>query len=450
MQGGRKVHPRRNIAVLLVILALSAGIFAWARWHSRGYSAEAKEIYEQLRVFSEALDLVKENYVRDVEDDKLMEGAISGMLKTLDPHSSYLDPEGYKELQVETKGSFGGIGVEITIRDGMLTVVSPLEGTPAYELGIQAGDHILRVDGQPTKDMSLMEAVQKMRGPKGSKVILTIMREGFDKPKDFEITRAIIPIKSVRAKTLEPGYGYVRLSQFQSATASDLADALAKLEKENQPMRGVILDLRNNPGGLLDQAVKVSDEFLDEGLIVYTGGRVKGQDMRFTAHKNSQPHPYFIVILVNEGTASAAEIVAGALQDHKRAVILGVKTFGKGSVQTVMPLRNGAALRLTTALYYTPNGRSIQAKGIEPDIVVERQAPPKPKEERAKPKAIREEDLKNHMQEEGGAAPEQKPEPGDEAKAKEDLAKDNQLARALELLKSWELLSTIKRANPNP
>ena len=444
------MHPRRNIAVLLVILALSAGLFAWARWNSRGYSAEAKEIYEQLRVFSEALDLVKENYVRDVEDDKLMEGAISGMLKTLDPHSSYLDPEGYKELQVETKGSFGGIGVEITIRDGMLTVVSPLEGTPAYELGIQAGDHILRVDGQPTKDMSLMEAVQRMRGPKGSKVILTIMREGFDKPKDFEITRAIIPIKSVRAKTLEPGYGYVRLSQFQSATASDLADALAKLEKENQPMRGVILDLRNNPGGLLDQAVKVSDEFLDEGLIVYTGGRVKGQDMRFTAHKNSQPHPYFIVILVNEGTASAAEIVAGALQDHKRAVILGVKTFGKGSVQTVMPLRNGAALRLTTALYYTPNGRSIQAKGIEPDIVVERQAPPKPKEERAKPKAIREEDLKNHMQEEGGAAPEQKPEPGDEAKAKEDLAKDNQLARALELLKSLELLSTIKRANPNP
>jgi carboxyl-terminal processing protease len=444
------VRPRRNIAVLLVILTLSVGLFAWARWNSRGYSAEAKEVYEQLRVFSEALDLVKENYVRDVEDNKLIEGAISGMLKTLDPHSSYLDPEAYKELQVETKGSFGGIGVEITIRDGALTVVSPLEGTPAYELGIQAGDHIVRVDGQPTKDMSLMEAVQKMRGPKGSKVTLTIMREGFDKPKDFEITRAVIPIKSVRGKTLEPGYGYVRLSQFQSATATDLADALAKLEKENQPMRGLILDLRNNPGGLLDQAVKVSDEFLDGGLIVYTGGRVKGQDMRFMAHKKSQPHPYLIVVLVNEGTASAAEIVAGALQDHKRAVILGVKTFGKGSVQTVIPLRNGAALRLTTALYYTPNGRSIQAKGIEPDIVVERQTPPKPKEERAKQKAIREEDLKNHMEEEGGAAPEQKPEPADEVKAKEDLAKDNQLARALELLKSWELLSTINRANANP
>jgi carboxyl-terminal processing protease len=431
---------------LLLVFAAALGLLAWERRNSRGSAAEAKEVYEQLRVFSEALDLVKENYVRDVEDSKLIEGAISGMLKTLDPHSSYLDPDAYKELQVETKGSFGGIGVEITIRDGLLTIVSPLEGTPAYELGLQAGDHIVRVDGQPTKDMSLMEAVQKMRGPRGSKVILTIMREGFDKPREFEITRAIIPIKSVRTKTLEPGYGYVRVSQFQSTTADDLGVALAKLEEQNQPMRGLILDLRNNPGGLLDQAVKVSDEFLDEGLIVYTGGRVKSQDMRFVAHKNTRAHSYLIVALVNEGTASAAEIVAGALQDHKRAVVLGVKTFGKGSVQTVMPLRNGAALRLTTALYYTPNGRSIQAKGIDPDIVVERIIPQKPAGERAKGKAIREEDLKNHMEEEGAAAPEGKPDSGDEAKAKDDLAKDNQLARALELLKSWEILSNMKRA----
>lgn len=437
---------RRNTVVLLLVLAAALGLFARVRWVSRGSAAEAKEVYEQLRVFSEALDLVKENYVRDVEDSKLIEGAISGMLKTLDPHSSYLDPDAYKELQVETKGSFGGIGVEITIRDGLLTIVSPLEGTPAYELGLQAGDHIVRVDGQPTKDMSLMEAVQKMRGPRGSKVILTIMREGFDKPREFEITRAIIPIKSVRTKTLEPGYGYVRVSQFQSTTADDLGVALAKLEEQNQPMRGMILDLRNNPGGLLDQAVKVSDEFLDEGLIVYTGGRLKSQDMRFVAHKNTRPHPYLIVALVNEGTASAAEIVAGALQDHKRAVVLGVKTFGKGSVQTVMPLRNGAALRLTTALYYTPNGRSIQAKGIDPDIVVERITPQKPAGERAKGKAIREEDLKNHMEEEGAAAPEGKPDSGDEGKVKDDLAKDNQLARALELLKSWEILSNMKRA----
>jgi carboxyl-terminal processing protease len=435
---------RRNIVMLLLVLAAALGLFARVHWISRGSAAEAKDVYEQLRVFSETLDLIKENYVREVEDTKLIEGAISGMLKTLDPHSSYLDPDEYKELQVETKGSFGGIGVEITIRDGLLTIVSPLEGTPAYELGLQAGDHILRVNGQPTKDMSLMEAVQKMRGPKGSKVILTIMREGFDKPRDFEITRAIIPIKSVRAKTLEPGYGYVRISQFQSTTADDLNAALTKLEEKNQPMRGLILDLRNNPGGLLDQAVKVSDEFLDEGLIVYTGGRVKSQDMRFMAHKNNRPHPYLIVALVNEGTASAAEIVAGALQDHKRAVILGVKTFGKGSVQTVMPLRNGGALRLTTALYYTPNGRSIQAKGIEPDIVVERRVPQKLAGEQEKGKAIREEDLKNHMEEEGAAAPEGKPESGAEVKM---LAKDNQLARALELLKSWELLSNIKRVN---
>ena len=439
---------RRTTVVLLLVLAAALGLLARVHWVSRGSAAEAKEVYEQLRVFSEALDLVKENYVRAVEDNKLIEGAISGMLKTLDPHSSYLDPDAYKELQVETKGSFGGIGVEITIRDGMLTIVSPLEGTPAYELGLQAGDHILRVDGQPTKDMSLMEAVQKMRGPRGTKVVLTIMREGFDKPRDFEITRAIIPIKSVRTKTLEPGYGYVRVSQFQSTTADDLGQALTKLEEQNQPMRGLVLDLRNNPGGLLDQAVKVSDEFLDEGLIVYTGGRVKSQDMRFGAHKNARPHAYLIIALVNEGTASAAEIVAGALQDHKRAVVLGVKTFGKGSVQTVMPLRNGAALRLTTALYYTPNGRSIQAKGIDPDIVVERQqVPQKPAGERGKGKAVREEDLKNHVEEEGAAAPEGKTDSGDEVKAKDELAKDNQLARALELLKSWELLSNMKRAN---
>jgi carboxyl-terminal processing protease len=251
-------------------------------------------------------------------------------------------------------------------------------------LGIEAGDQILRVDGEPTKEMTLMDAVKKMRGPKGTKVVLTIMREGFTKPKDFVITRATIAIKSVRAKTLEPGYGYLRLSQFQSTTARDLRQTLTKLEKENQPMKGLILDMRNNPGGLLDQAVKVSDEFLDEGLIVYTGGRLKSQDMRFEAHTNTRPH-----------------LVAGALQDHKRAVVVGVETFGKGSVQTVMPLRNGAALRLTTSLYYTPSGRSIQAKGIEPDIVVERELPRKRDDERGRLRVIREEDLKNHMDGEG-------------------------------------------------
>jgi carboxyl-terminal processing protease len=430
-----------NLTIFIVLVIGLAAFFGWERLSIQKVSAEDKSVYEQLQVFSDVLDIVQENYVQEVGDEELIEGAISGMLKTLDPHSSYLNPDAYRELQVETKGSFGGIGIEITIRHGVLTVVSPLEGTPAYELGIEAADQILRVDGEPTKEMTLMEAVKKMRGPKGEKVVLTIMREGFTKPKDFVITRATIAIKSVRTKTLESGYGYLRLSQFQSTTVKDLRQALVKLEKENEPMKGLILDLRNNPGGLLDQAVKVSDEFLNEGLIVYTGGRLKSQDMRFEAHMNTRPHAYPVVILVNEGSASAAEIVAGALQDHKRAVVVGVKTFGKGSVQTVMPLRNGAALRLTTAIYYTPSGHSIQAKGIEPDIVVERVLPTEQEDERGRLKVIREEDLKNHMD----AEEKKKSEESDQrAKIKEQLEKDNQLARALDVLKSWEILSQMR------
>ncbi len=436
---------RNLILTIFVVLVLAlAAIFGWERLSIENVSAKDKEVYEQLQIFSDVLDIVQENYVHEVEDEELVEGAISGMLKTLDPHSSYLNPDAYKELQVETKGSFGGIGIEITIRDGMLTVVSPLEGTPADDLGIQAGDRILRVDGEPTKEMTLMEAVKKMRGPKGTKVVLTIMREGFVKPKEFVVTRATVSIKSVRAKALETGYGYLRLSQFQSTTLRDLRQALTKMEQENQPMKGLILDLRNNPGGLLDQAVKVSDEFLNEGLIVYTGGRLKSQDMRFEAHGNNKSHPYPIVVLVNEGSASAAEIVAGALQDHKRAVVLGVKTFGKGSVQTVMPLRNGAALRLTTAVYYTPSGRSIQAKGIEPDIVVERKLTREQEEEQTRPRVVREEDLKNHMDSEGQTPSDQTPEAAQQAEIREELEKDNQLARALEVLKSWEILSQMK------
>ena len=436
-----------RLTILVVVLVGLVAVFTWERLSIQKVSAEDKTVYEQLQIFSDVLDIVQENYVEEADSEELVEGAITGMLKTLDPHSSYLNPDAYKELQVETKGSFGGIGIEITIRDGFLTVVSPLEGTPADDLGIEAGDQILRVDGEPTKEMTLMEAVTKMRGPKGTKVVLTIMREGFTKPEDFVITRATIAIKSVRSKTLESGYGYLRLSQFQSTTARDLRQALTKLEKENQPMKGLILDMRNNPGGLLDQAVKVSDEFLDEGLIVYTGGRLKSQDMRFEAHTNTRPHRYPIVVLVNEGSASAAEIVAGALQDHKRAVVVGVETFGKGSVQTVMPLRNGAALRLTTSLYYTPSGRSIQAKGIEPDIVVERELPRKRDDERGRLRVIREEDLKNHMDGEGETESGTKPDTTRDSTSKQQLENDNQLARALEVLKSWEILSQMKYAH---
>lgn len=433
-----------NLTILVILLVGLSAIFAWERLSIQRVSAEDQTVYENLQIFSDVLDIVKENYVQEVDNEELVEGAISGMLKTLDPHSSYLDPDAYKELQVETKGSFGGIGIEITIRDGFLTVVSPLEGTPAYELGIQAGDQILRVDGEPTKEMTLMDAVKKMRGPKGTNVVLTIMREEFTKPRDFVITRATIAIRSVRSKTLEPGYGYIRLSQFQSSTARDLRKEIAKLEQEHKSLKGLILDLRNNPGGLLDQAVKVSDEFLNEGLIVYTGGRLKSQDMRFEAHMNTRPHSYPIVVLVNEGSASAAEIVAGALQDHKRAVVVGVKTFGKGSVQTVMPLRNGAALRLTTAIYYTPSGRSIQAKGIEPDIVVERVIPARVEGDIDGSKAIREEDLQNHMDGDEGELSDSKSDAEQQSTIKKELARDNQLARALDVLKSWEILSQMK------
>jgi len=436
-----------KVTILVALLVGLSAFFVWDRLSIQRVSAEDQTVYENLQIFSDVLDIVKENYVQEVASEELVEGAISGMLRTLDPHSSYLNPDAYRELQVETKGSFGGIGIEITIRDGVLTVVSPLEGTPAYELGIQAGDQILRVDGEPTKEMTLMEAVKKMRGPKGTNVVLTIMREAFTKPQDFVVTRATIAIKSVRSKTLEPGYGYIRLSQFQSSTARDLRKEISTLEKENQPLKGLILDLRNNPGGLLDQAVKVSDEFLSEGLIVYTGGRLKSQDMRFEAHVNTEPHSYPIVVLVNEGSASAAEIVAGALQDHKRAVVVGVKTFGKGSVQTVMPLRNGAALRLTTALYYTPSGRSIQAKGIDPDIVVERVLPGRTEDERSGSRVIREKDLKNHMDGDEEELTDTKPDSDQPPTIKEELARDNQLARALDVLKSWEILSQMKYGN---
>ena len=433
-----------SLTILVALLVGLSAIFVWDRLGIERVSAEDQTVYENLQIFSDVLDIVQENYVQEVQSEELIEGAISGMLRTLDPHSSYLDPDAYKELQVETKGSFGGIGIEITVRDGVLTVVSPLEGTPAYELGIQAGDQILRVDGEPTKEMTLMEAVKKMRGPKGTNVVLTIMREEFTKPQDFVVTRDTIAIKSVRSKTLEPGYGYIRISQFQSSTARDLRKDISELEKENKPLKGLILDLRNNPGGLLDQAVKVSDEFLNEGLIVYTGGRLKSQDMRFEAHMNTRPHSYPVVVLVNEGSASAAEIVAGALQDHKRAVVVGVKTFGKGSVQTVMPLRNGAALRLTTALYYTPSGRSIQAKGIDPDIVVEKAIPGRTEDDRHGLKAIREEDLKNHMNGDEAQPSDSKTDSDQQPSSKEELAKDNQLTRALDVLKSWEILSQMK------
>jgi len=354
--------------------------------------------YENIKKFTDALALVQKYYVEPVDSKKLIYGSIKGMLSDLDPHSSFMPPEMFKEMQVETQGSFGGLGIEITIRDGVLTVVSPIEDTPAFRAGIKAGDRILKINDELSKNMTLMEAVRKMRGPKGTKITIWIMREGLSELKRVDIVRDIIKIVSVKDKKLDDGIGYVRLTQFQERTAADMIKKIDGLKK-NGSLKGLVLDLRNNPGGLLNQAVQVSDYFLKSGLIVYTDGRRKDQNMKYYAHDDGTEGDYPIVVLVNGGSASASEIVSGALQDHKRAVVMGTQTFGKGSVQTIIPLDDGAAIRLTTSLYYTPNGRSIQAKGITPDIVVEEGVVVKKTD---KKKSIfhqlKEKDLKGHFE----------------------------------------------------
>ncbi len=406
--------------------------------------ADTNDVYQQIEVFTEVLRQIEKNYVEPQDTQKLIYGAIKGMVQSLDPHSSFMTRDEHQELLIETKGSFSGVGIEISVRDNILTVVSPIEGTPAYEAGIKSGDKIVRIDDQPTNDMTLTDAVKSIRGPKGSKVKLTVMREGVDKPLDFEIVRDVIPLKSVRSYLLAPGVGYVRISNFQSKTARDLSSSLDKLEKEHE-VKGLILDLRNNPGGLLSQAIDVSDIFLDSGVIVSTKGRNASQNMEVSAKKNSPWRGYPIIVLVNGGSASAAEIVAGALQDNKRAMILGTRTFGKGSVQTILPLSDGSGLRLTTARYYTPSGRSIQLSGIEPDIKLEFVAPEEKEEEKAK--FIREKDLKGHMnnedEEEEGAQPGTQDEEIDE-RAQRLLEMDNQVRQAVQLLQTWDIFSKMK------
>jgi carboxyl-terminal processing protease len=326
---------------------------------------------EQLKIFAHALDVVQQQYAEPKTNQDLVYGAIQGSVGSLDPHSSFMTPDEFKELQVETKGKFSGIGIEITLKDRKLTVVSPIEGTPAFRAGIKAGDQIVKVDGTPTKNISITEAVRKIRGPKGSHVIITINRQGFTKPEDFSIVRDIIPIHSVKARLIQGGYGYIRVSNFQDNTDRDLRNFLTKMRQHQPPIKGLVIDLRNDPGGLLDQAVMVGDEFLSHGLIVKTEGRDARQRMSFNAHPGDPGERELpIVVLINEGSASASEIVAGALKDQHRALIMGTKSFGKGSVQTILPLGDGSALRLTTALYYTPSGRTIHEIGIHPDIEV--------------------------------------------------------------------------------
>jgi len=332
-------------------------------------SKSKDEVYRRLKQFTEIMEIIRKEYVEEVDYDRLIIGAIKGMLQSLDPYSSYLTPDMMKEMEIETKGTFGGIGIEIGIKDGILTVISPIEDTPAWKAGLKAGDKILKINGEPTKGLSLMECVKRLRGPKGTKVTITILREGFSEPKDFTIVRDIIKIQSVKSKELEPGYLYLRITQFQEETTKDLREAIVVYGKKT-PIKGLILDLRNNPGGLLDQAVGVADLFLKEGVIVSVKTR-GGQELVYQAQQAGTFPDWPLVVLVNHGSASASEIVAGALKVHRRGVILGARTFGKGSVQTIIPLEGGAGLRLTTARYFTPDGNSIQDKGISPDITFE-------------------------------------------------------------------------------
>ncbi|MGE0482863.1 MAG: S41 family peptidase [Gammaproteobacteria bacterium] len=329
---------------------------------------------DDIRVLVEVFHKIKKDYVEAVDDKTLIENAMRGMLAGLDPHSAYLDPEEYLDLQEGTSGEFGGLGIEVGMEDGFVKVIAPIDGTPAQEAGIQAGDVIVRLDDTPVKGMNLNDAVQKMRGKPGTDIRLTVVREGEEKPLTFTITRALVKVRSVRSRMLEPGYGYIRISQFQGPTGDDLRRHLRDLKSEagDDGLRGLVLDLRNNPGGILGAAVSVADAFLESGLVVYTDGRIKDSELEFTAKPPDLLRGAPLIVLVNEGSASASEIVAGALQDQKRALIMGRQTFGKGSVQTILPMNNRAALKLTTARYFTPSGRSIQAEGIAPDIVVDK------------------------------------------------------------------------------
>jgi len=378
------------IGALLVVLTLSLGGSAVSK------VTDNAATYEQLRLFTEVLNIVQNQYVDEVPPKDLIYNAIKGTLRGLDPHSSFLDPDSYREMQVETSGSFGGLGIEITLKDDILTVVAPIDGTPAYRAGLLTGDRILKIDGLSTKDMQLADAVKRMRGKPGSKVTISVLREGWSEPKDFDIVREQIRVQSVKTVELGDGVEYLKLRQFQEQSPHDLEAALEKFAKNG--MKALILDLRNNPGGLLTAAVEVSEKFIDDGkLVVYTEGRVRNQNMRFSAHAKRGYSQMPMVVMVNQGSASASEIVAGALQDWGRATIVGTQTFGKGSVQTIIPLSDGSGLRLTTAKYFTPKGRSIHGKGITPDVVVEVPKEPVPKD-RPLPSADPTEDMKKDVQ----------------------------------------------------
>lgn len=447
--------------------AICSAVFICSLFSAVGLFAEEEkskqDAYNKLKVFSEVLSLIESNYVEPVESDAMIEGAISGMVKSLDPHTSYMPPVSYKEMQVETTGKFGGLGIEISVRDGVLTVVSPIEDTPAFKVGIKPGDKIIKIEDESTLDMTLQDAVSRLRGETGSPVTITIFRKTFKAPKEFTIVRAIIKVRSVVSKLYQNDIGYIKIRNFSKNTSSDLDKALDELRGKG--ITKLILDVRNNPGGLLNQAVEVTDRFLNkENLIVYTKGRSDEQNMRFTSHDKVAGVSYPLIVLVNGGSASASEIVAGALQDLNRAIVLGTQTFGKGSVQTIIPLSDGSGLRLTTARYYTPSGRVIQENGIEPDIIVEMNPrdeleekddkKEEPEEKTRLRRFLREKDLKKHLkgkssiegvdtEEDTGEDAAKEIEESKAEELHEDLKKDNQLQQAVSLLSGWEVMKKM-------
>lgn len=451
------LKKKQNIRLYLVTaIAITIVIIGSGFYNS--LSATSEETYKGLKIFSDVIELVEKNYVDPVETKKLIEKAIQGMVHSLDPHSSLLLPDALKELQVDTQGKFTGIGISITMRGGFVTVISPIQGTPAYKAGIKAGDRVIKVDSESITD--LRDAVKKIRGPKGTKVAVTIVRKGLKEPLEYKLLRDVIPIESVKSLSLNPGYGYIWVTNFRESTTQDIVKALEKLQAGGAPLKGLILDLRGNPGGLLDQAIKVADLFLEKGKILSIEGRSKRNTRIFNAKPDDPPRSYPMVVLINGGSASASEIVAGALQDQKRALILGTTSFGKGSVQTVETLRDGYGLKLTIARYYTPSGRSIQAKGIEPDIIV--------KHKRIEDLDLdedegltKEKDLKNHLEAEPQRDKKNRPKSKnktnrnkdselDAAKSRfgqleiERLKSDNQVMRALDILLSYEIFKGLK------
>jgi carboxyl-terminal processing protease len=451
-----KRNVNRPVSIWVIMITAVVVWMLGAGFQKSSSAAGKEDLYEQLKVLSDVIELVQKEYVDEVDPKDLIQKAINGMLQGLDPHSSLLPPDAFEDLQIDTKGKFTGIGIHITMQNGFVTVISPIEDTPAHKAGIESGDRIIKVDGHMTRD--LREAVRMMRGPRGSKVMVTIMREGNKKPMDIEITREEIPIQSVKFLMLKPGYGYLRISNFTGTTTQDFEKALEKLESEG-PLKGLVLDLRNNGGGLLNQAISISDVFLDGGQIVSMKGRDKKNTKVFNATPSSVKRTYPIVVLVNGGTASASEIVAGALQDQKRAVVLGTTSFGKGSVQTVENLRDGSGLKLTIARYYTPSGRSIQAKGIEPDITLKFRRLDGPDASPGEDFSFKEKDLENHLSSEGAEADKpESPKKQDDPKTRmkdaesrvgplklETLQNDNQVMRGMEILIGHDLLRQAKR-----